>query len=98
MNMCRLSQVKCSTKKDPFPLPFQNSILDYVGGHEMYFFMDGYSGYNQVKMAEKDKEKTTFILKWGPYAYIVIPLGYIMSIPKFLNRLNCESKMKTTEE
>jgi len=30
------------TKKDPFPLP----ILDSVVGHEMYFFMDGYSGYN----------------------------------------------------
>jgi hypothetical protein len=32
-----------------------------MAGHEMYSFMDGYSGYNQVKMAKKDKEKTAFI-------------------------------------
>jgi len=36
-------------KKDPFPLHFLDSILDMVVGHEMYSFMDGYIGYNQVK-------------------------------------------------
>jgi hypothetical protein len=42
-------------------LPFLDSVLDLVIGHEMYSFMDGYSGYNQVKMIEEDKKKTTFI-------------------------------------
>jgi hypothetical protein len=32
-------------------------------GHEMYSFMDGYNSYNQVKMVEKDKEKTISISK-----------------------------------
>ncbi len=41
----------------------------------MYSFMDGYNGYNQVKMAIEDKEKTTFILEWGAYAYNVMPFG-----------------------
>jgi hypothetical protein len=45
-------KLNAQTKKCPFPLPFFNSILDYVIGHEMYSFMDGYSRYNQVKMAE----------------------------------------------
>jgi hypothetical protein len=36
-----------------------------MDGHEMYSFMDGYSGYNQVKMFEEDKEKMTFISKMG---------------------------------
>jgi len=40
----------------------------------MYSFMDGYSGYNQVKMAKEDKQRT-FILKWGAYAYNVMPFG-----------------------
>jgi hypothetical protein len=31
--------------------------------------MDGYSGYNQVKMVEEHKDKTTFISKWGTYAH-----------------------------
>jgi hypothetical protein len=73
--MCILSQVKFSTKKDPFPLPFLNSILDSMVGHEMYYFMDDYNGYNQVKMVEEDKEKITSILEWGAYTYNGIFLG-----------------------
>ena len=29
--------------------------------------MDGFSGYNQIKMAEEDKEKTTFVTPWGTF-------------------------------
>ncbi len=47
-------KVDSQTKKDPFPLPFLDSILDTVARHDMYSFMDGYSGYNQVKMVQKD--------------------------------------------
>jgi hypothetical protein len=54
-------KLNAQTEKDPFSLPFLDSILNLVVGHEMYSFMDGYSSYNQVKMAKKDKEKT-FIL------------------------------------
>ncbi len=54
-------KLNTQTKKDPFPLHFLDSVLDSMAGHEMYSFMDGYSGYNQVKMAKKDKEKTAFI-------------------------------------
>jgi hypothetical protein len=39
VDYCKLN---VQTKKDPFPLPFLDSVI----GHEMYFFMDGYSGYN----------------------------------------------------
>ncbi len=42
-------KLNAQTKKDPFLLPFLDSILDLVVGHEMYSFMDGYSNYNQVK-------------------------------------------------
>ena len=34
------------TIKDPFPIPFTDSILEEVAGHEIYSFMDGFSGYN----------------------------------------------------
>ncbi len=39
------------TKKDPFPLHFLDLVLDIIAAHEMYSFMDGYRGYNQMKMA-----------------------------------------------
>ena len=35
---------------DVFPLPFTDNMLDVVKGHEMYSFLDGFSGYNQVRM------------------------------------------------
>ncbi|WJX28344.1 hypothetical protein P8452_17080 [Trifolium repens] len=37
--------------------------------------MDGFSGYNQIKMAPEDMEKTTFITPWGTYCYKVMPFG-----------------------
>jgi len=53
--------------------------LDFVVRPEMYSFMDGYSGYNEIKMVKMDEEKMTFILKWGVYAYNVIcHLAYAM--------------------
>jgi len=34
------------TRKDHFPLPFMDQILERVVNHEFYYFLDGYSGYN----------------------------------------------------
>lgn len=46
-----------------------------VTRHDMYSCMDGYNGYNEVKMVEEDKKKIAFILKWKAYAYNVMPFG-----------------------
>jgi len=37
--------------------------------------MDGYSGYNQIKVAKEDEEKTSFTTPWGTYCYVVMPFG-----------------------
>jgi hypothetical protein len=57
MNMCGLLKIEFTNQKNPFLLPFLDSVLDTVVGHEMYSFMDGYNEYNQVKMAQEDKVK-----------------------------------------
>ena len=49
---------------DAFPLPFTDNVLDAVVGHDMYNFLDGFSGYNQVRMHPDDKEKATFVTDW----------------------------------
>jgi hypothetical protein len=54
--------------------------------HEMYFFMDGCSGYNQMKMVEEDKEKTSFIFEWGAHAYNVMPFGLCNAPTNFLKK------------
>ena len=37
--------------------------------------MDGFSGYNQIRMALEDMEKTTFLTMWGTFCYKVMPFG-----------------------
>ena len=37
--------------------------------------MDSFSGYNQIKMAPEDMEKTTFVTQWGTFCYKVMPFG-----------------------
>jgi hypothetical protein len=39
-------KLNSATKKDYFPLPFTDIILDHVAGHQRYSFLDGFSGYN----------------------------------------------------
>jgi hypothetical protein len=68
-------KLNSQTNKDPFPLPFLDSILDTMSRHEMYSFMDGYNDYNQMKMVDKDKKNTWFIFEWGACAYNVMPFG-----------------------
>jgi hypothetical protein len=37
--------------------------------------MDGYNGYNQIKVAKMDKENTIFIFERGIYVYNVMSFG-----------------------
>ena len=41
----------------------------------MFSFMDGFSGYNQIRMAPKDVEKTAFRTPMDNFYYIVMPFG-----------------------
>ena len=41
-------------RKNHFPLPFMDQILETVSGHEFYCFLDGYSGNNQIEIALED--------------------------------------------
>ena len=48
------------TRKDHFPLPFIDQMLDRLARHPHFCFLDGYSRYNQIAIALEDQEKTTF--------------------------------------
>ena len=61
--------------KDDFPLPHIDMLVDSTTGHSMLFFMDGFSGYNNILMALEDMEKTSFIIEWGTFCYRVMPFG-----------------------
>ena len=61
--------------KDSFPLPRIDQLVESTVEHKLLMFMDAFSGYNQIKMAEEDQEKTAFITSQGLYCYKVMPFG-----------------------
>ena len=64
-----------ATKKDHFPLPFIDQVLDTLAGKKYFSFLDGYSGYNQISIAPEDQDKTIFTCPWGNFAYFVLPFS-----------------------
>ncbi|GKE43564.1 putative nucleotidyltransferase, ribonuclease H, partial [Tanacetum coccineum] len=64
-----------ATRKDHFPLPFIDQMLERLCGNEYYCFLDGFSGFFQIPIAPKDQEKTTFTCPYGTFAYRRMPFG-----------------------
>jgi len=76
------------TKKDRYPLPFCDEILEEVARRKMYTFGDGYRGYHQVKIALEDQLKTTFTTPWGTFCYTVMPFGLCNVLGTFQRLMN----------
>jgi hypothetical protein len=64
-----------ATKKDFYPLPFTDIILDHATRHEIYTFLDGMSGYNQIYIKKEDQVYTTFTIDWGTFAFERMAFG-----------------------
>nr|GEU99806.1 reverse transcriptase domain-containing protein [Tanacetum cinerariifolium] len=62
-----------ANRKDHFPLPFVDQMLERLVGNQYYCFLDGFFGYFQIPIDPKDKEKTTFTCPYGPFAYRCMP-------------------------
>ena len=61
--------------KDCFPLPRIDMLIDATAGHEMLSFMDGFSGYNQIRMHKDDTSKVSFITDFGIFCFLVMAFG-----------------------
>ena len=61
--------------KDSYPLPRIDTLVDSTARHKLLSFMDAFSGYNQIKMSEKDQERTSFVTNQGFFCYKVMPFG-----------------------
>ncbi|GKC84928.1 reverse transcriptase domain-containing protein, partial [Tanacetum coccineum] len=64
-----------ATRKDHFPLPFMDQMLERLAGNEYYCFLDGFSGYFQIPIDLQDQEKTTFTCPYGTFSYRRMPFG-----------------------
>ena len=74
------------TKKDVYPLPRIDDLLDKLSKARYLSAIDLASGYHQIAMAPEDMEKTAFVTRYGLYEYTVLPLG-LCNAPSTFQRL-----------
>ena len=56
-------------------MPRIDQLVDSTVEHKLLTFMNAFSRYNQIKVAEEDQEKTAFIISQGLYCYKIMPFG-----------------------
>ena len=71
------------TRNDLYPLPFIGQMLDRLAGHPHYYFLNGYSGYNQISIALEDQEKITFTCLYDTFAFRRMPFGLCNALITF---------------
>ncbi|XP_070009245.1 uncharacterized protein [Nicotiana sylvestris] len=68
-------KLNLATRKDHFPFPFIDHMLDRLAERPHFCFLDGCSGYNQISIAPEDREKTSFTCPYGIYAFRRMTFG-----------------------
>ena len=72
-----------ATRKDCYPLPFIDQMLERLSKHTHFCFLDGYSGFSQIPVSQEDQEETTFTCPFGTFSYDVCLLVYAMHLLPF---------------
>ena len=76
-------KLNTTTRKDHYPLPFIDQMLNRLARNPNLCFLDGYSGYNKISIALEDSKKNTFTV---PMALLFLEgchLDYVMLLPPF---------------
>ena len=68
-------KLNTTTRKDHYPLPSIDQMLDRLAGHSHHCFLDVYSRCNQIAIAPKDQENNTLTCPYGTFAFRRIPFG-----------------------
>jgi hypothetical protein len=76
------------TKKDNYPLPRIDEILDSLKGAKWFTTLDLASGYWQIKVREEDWKKTAFITKYRTFEFKVMPFGLCNVLATFQRIMN----------
>jgi putative transposase len=94
VNLCiyvNFRKLNLATKKDPHSLSFIEYVLDMVTGYEAYSFLDKFSSYHQIMIALEDQYKTTFIIEWGAFVWLVMPFE-LKNVPTYQRVINMAFK------
>jgi hypothetical protein len=72
IDYCKLNK---AMKKDHFPLPFIDEMLERLANHAYFCYIDGYSGFMQIPIHPDDQHKTMFTCPYGTFTYRRMPFG-----------------------
>ena len=88
-------KINAVTKKDSYPIPDINTSLDALQGSCIFSLLDLRSGYHQVELNKRDRQKTAFTTSFGLYEYQTMPFG-LCNDPATFQRLMdvCLGKLK----
>jgi hypothetical protein len=81
-------KMKKVTIKNKYPLPRINDLFDQVGGAKIFSKLDLRSDYHQVRIKDKDINKTTFRTRYRHYESVVIPFGLTNAPTTFMCLMN----------
>jgi hypothetical protein len=72
-----------STKKDIYPLPFTDEVINTIVGHEVYTFLDNFLVFHQISITPKDQHKIAFVTNLGTFMWVVMPFGVKNGLPTY---------------
>lgn len=67
-----------------YPVPNRQTLMTRIAGSRIFSKFDLKSGFWQVKIAEKDRYKTAFVVPSGQYEWCVMPFGLKNAPSEFL--------------
>jgi hypothetical protein len=74
--------------KNKYPLPRIDILFDQLAGGQVFSKIDLRSDYHQIKIRSEDIPKTTFIMRYGLYEYLVMSFGLTNALAHFMYLMN----------
>ena len=83
-------QLNSLTKKNVYPIPRIDEMLDNLQGAKIFTSMDLYKGYHQCRLNSTDGsiERSAFKTRWGLFEYLVLPFGLCNAPATFMAMMN----------